>query len=175
MSVVLVNKSSFVLNAVPANLSFVTDNVVFYKFENGGGRITKITSTGFEEGVYLNRFIADLPTFSVKIMKDTDSGIQVGVAVDSSHFTLPVHVNSWCYSSGGYIYDHNAFTNTGIETPTNSIVTVTVDLQNKTISYKIDGNPVGTPQQMNLVDSEFVRLRPIVQMYHVGDSVEIYP
>jgi len=124
----------------------------------------------------LNRVIADLPTFSVKIMKlKYSEGISVGVAVDSSHYTLRLYENSWCYDSYGRIYDHSVETNTGIKAPTNSIVTVSVNLQDKTISYKIDGESVGTPQSVKLVDSEFKRLRPIVQIYYVGDSVEIYP
>ena len=122
----------------------------------------------------MNRLIADLPMFSVKIMEYTDN-ILVGVALDSSHFTLDLSDNSWCYFIDGSYFDHNAPTYTGIAATTNTVVTVTVDLQNKTIAYKIAENPQTTPQQMDLVDSEFVRLRPIVQMYHVGNSVEIYP
>ena len=155
-------------------LSFVTDNIVFHEFTNGGRRITKITSNGFQEGVYLNRFIADLPTFSIKIIQQTLWGIQVDVALDSSHFTLPLHQNGWCCESDGDIYDHSALTETGLVASTNSIVTVTVDLNDKTISYKIDGKSVGTPQSVKLVDSEFKRLRPTVQIWKGGDSVEIY-
>ena len=170
----LLHKYNSILNAEEGALSFVTDNIVFQEITNGAKRITKITSNGFEEGVYLNRFIADLPTFSVKIMKLKNS-ISVGVAVDSSHFTLPLYETSWCCDSTGYICDHSALGNeTGIRASTNSIVSVTVDLNDKTISYKIDGKSVETPQSVKLVDSEFKRLRPTVQMYYEGDSVEIY-
>ena len=167
------------MNAEKCTLSFVNDNIVFYKFTNGGKRITK-TSNGWTEGVYVNRFITDLPTFSVKIMQleTFNFGIYEGVEVDSSHYTLQLYGNSWCYYGGrdfGYIIDHLRLTPTGVETPPNSTVTVSVNLENKTISYKIDGKSVGTPQSVKLVDSEFLLLRPIVQMEYVGDSVEIYP
>ena len=120
----------------------------------------------------MNSFIADLPTFSVKIMENNEStGIQVGVAVDSNHYTLILHENSWCYDTYGCLYDHSALTHTGVKTPTNSIVTVSVNLENKTISYKIDSNPVGTPQSVNLIDAEF---KPVL-MSKEGESVEIYP
>ena len=95
----------------------------------------------------------------------------VGVAVHSSHYTLPLHRNSWCSRSEGYIFDHAAPTRTGIEAARNSIVTVPVNLPTKSICYKLDVNPVGTPQSVKLLDSEFQRLRPTVQMYYDLKSV----
>ncbi len=53
------------------------------------------------------------------------------------------------------------------------MVTVRVDVARKQIVYLIDGVPFGPPHTMNISDSDLKNLKPAVQIYKIGDSLEL--
>ena len=145
---------------------------------HAGKRVTKVDGdTQWNEGVYMNAFITQQPTFSVRIIQQQAPPIDicVGVAVDSSRYTVQLNINGWCYYNYGRNYDHGSYTLTPLLPKVNDTVTVCVNLQSRTIEYKVQGNSTGPPRFMNISDSQFQLLRPIVELYYVGNSVEIYP
>ena len=91
-------------------MTFMTANISLNNVSHEGKRVTKISTNGYNEGVYMNAFIVCQPTFSLKIIKQPTNpdGICIGVAVDSSHYTEYVAEKSWSFRNGGYNFDHNA-------------------------------------------------------------------
>ena len=125
----------------------------------------------------MNAFITQQPSFSLRMIKQPQGsdGITIGVAVDSSHFTQQLYATSWCFHNGGIQWDHGISTNNPYKTKVNDTVSLTVNLQNRTLPYIVNGNATGPPTFMSISDSQFQLLRPIVQFLFVGCSVEIYP
>ena len=118
------------------------------------------------------------PTFSVRIIEQPVNAddILVGVAINSSHYTQDLRVSSWCYIIYGYNFDHNSMYSTSpYKTVVNDTLTVSVNVTQKTIEYKVNGNSTGPPRLMSISDSEFQLLRPVVELWNVGECVEIYP
>ncbi len=120
--------------------------------------------------------LTEKPTFSVKIIRNPiKCCICIGVALDSSRFNQTLHSAGWC------IYSHYAlecalgkcYFGNKSNILENQIVTVSVNFTHKEISYEVDGQAAGPHYKMSLTDAEMLRLRPIVQIWYQGDSVEI--
>ncbi len=157
-------------------LTFITTSVTNYNFAQGGKRVTKLID-GWHEGVYMNAFIVDVPIFQVKVINKVPSTETfIGVALDSSLYSPILRDNSWSYWDGGMGFDHGAsYGSSGPQVTVNKTVTVVVNIPSKTIEFKINGNTTGAPRFMNLTDSQFQLLRPIVQMMYATASIEIVP
>ena len=157
-------------------LIFVSENIVYYNFSNGNKQITKTNVTGWNDGVFMSTSVVCSPVFSVRIiLRVSPSSIYVGGAFNTSHFTQQLTSVGWCISS--YFRRHFALGSIYFSQPPNlqvgQIVTVKVDLALKQILYLVNGNSTGPAINLSLTDSQMLLLRPIVQLYSVGDSVEI--
>ena len=166
------------MNAAKVDMTFITANISSnYNVTHDKKRLTKVGGTNFyKEGVYFNSFIVQQPTVSIRIItlySDND-GTSFGVAADSSLYTPVLHLNSWSYFTAGRVWDHNVYTITPYIAKVNDIVTLCVNLEAKTIQFKLQGNSTLPPIFMNISDSELQNLRPIVQLGY-NNAVEIYP
>ena len=129
--------------------------------------------------MFLKGFKTEKPTFSVKIIKSNPSGcgICIGVGLDTSHWNGSI-CNGAFYLEN---FEYKIFENQNLaykkneNIKDNSVVTVNVDLNTKEISYKVDGVPVGPPRKLNISDEDMKKLRPLVEMECVDNTVEAVP
>ncbi len=164
--------------SVKAIIQFEVGSNTLCDFANGNRQITK-KSTGYNEFVFANFRFSDPGSseFSVRLLKLSSpiSQISIGAAIDSTRSGSGLHAVGWCtmtqtsylYALGPIYYSQHAPIREG------QVVTVRVDVARKQIVYVVDGVPAGPPHTMNISDADLLRLRPAVQIYYMGDSLEI--
>ena len=158
-------------------VTFDTENIVYHAFSNGNKTITKTNITGPNEGVFMNTTVENLPMFSVRLARNAfGCCLCIGMALSESHFTQEQKNGSWCIGtstgaqySQGLVYQSSQWIAEG------SNVTVAVDFCAKQISYRVNGVSAGPARDLNLTDSQMLQLRPLVQIYYIGDILEIMP
>ena len=133
--------------------------------------------SGLDEGVFLSTTVVSSPVFSVRIVANPSAtGIFVGVAFNASHLTQDLSVVGWCIDTrtrDQWALGVRYLTGTSIQVGQN--VTVLIDLGLKQISYQVNGLSTGAARNLSITDSQMQLLRPVVEIYYIGDSVEIIP
>ena len=155
-------------------------NISYYNISSCGKRITK-SADGWQQSVYMNKFVYETPTFSVKVIRDPSHWLFVGIALDApaSHLTGAMWKTGYCIKTAfGEHYGENAtvwYYTMNANILEGQTVTVQVDVAAKTIAYKVNGNSTGNTKFLNLTDSQMLQLRPVVSIYYLGDIVQIVP
>ena len=113
--------------------------------------------------------------FSVRLLKYNPAySLFIGGAIDSTSYG---NLNSvgWCLDAYNFSpYAMGSSYHIGVQQArAGQVVTVRVDVARKQIIYVVDGVPAGPRHTMKISDADRLRLRPPVQIWLQGDSVEI--
>ncbi len=139
--------------------TFEASNIRNYSITSDGKVLTK-TRNDWLEGVLLKTTIAQTQVFRFKVLKGSD-GVSVGVARDTPLFKGNLVEKCICYSFSP-----------GTKTVSAKEFTVTFDLSNKTVTSSRDGQNLISPFSLDHF-GDVQKLRPIVEIYETGNSVEI--